>query len=96
MIAELLSVGKENARTGKELAALIGCDIREITAAVERERRQGQAICAATGENPGYYIASDAEELERYCKQLHHRASELYKTRQALLSVLTQYAASQN
>lgn len=94
MIAELLSVGRENARTGKELAAVIGCDIREITAAVERERRQGQPICAATGENPGYYIASDAEELERYCNRLHHRAAELYRTRQALLNVLTQYAAS--
>ena len=94
MIAELLSVGRENARTGKELAAVIGCDIREITAAVERERRQGQPICAATGENPGYYMASDAEELERYCNRLHHRAAELYRTRQALLNVLTQYAAS--
>lgn len=94
MIAELLSVGRENARTGKELAAVIGCDIRDITAAVERERRQGQPICAATGENPGYYMASDAEELERYCNRLHHRAAELYRTRQALLNVLTQYAAS--
>lgn len=93
MIAELLSVGAENPTTGKELAAVIGCDIRDITAAVERERRQGQPICAASGENPGYYLAADAAELEKYCNRLHHRAAELYKTRQALLAVLKQYAA---
>lgn len=90
MIHELLAEGAENARTGKELAAVCGCDIRDITAAVERERRQGQPICAATGENAGYYLAADADELQKYCNRLHHRAAELYKTRQALLNVLRQ------
>lgn len=94
MIAELLGVGKENARTGKELAAVLGCNIRELTAAIERERREGQPICAATGDNPGYFIAADAEELEAYCNDLHHRAGELYKTRRALLNVLSNYAAA--
>lgn len=96
MIAELLGVGKENARTGKELAAVLGCDIRDVTAAIERERREGQPICAATGENPGYFIAADAEELKAYCDNIHRRASELYKTRGALLNVLKQYAANKN
>lgn len=87
---ELLAEGEKNARTGKELAACIGCDIRDITAAVERERRQGQPICAATSKNPGYYLAADANELQTYCNRLHHRAAELYKTRQALLKILKQ------
>lgn len=91
MIAELLSVGAENPTTGKELAAVIGCDIRDITAAVERERREGQPICAnMRGENAGYYLAASPEELQSYCNRLHHRAAELYKTRQALLNVLRQ------
>lgn len=94
MITELLSEGAASARTGKELAILLSCDIRDITAAVERERRQGQPICAASGENPGYYLAANAEELENYCSRLHHRAAELYKTRRALLNVLTKYAAT--
>lgn len=94
MIAELLGVGKENARTGKELAAVLGCDIRDVTAAIERERREGQPICAATGDNPGYFIAADAEELKEYCDNIHHRAAELYKTRRALLNVLSNYAAA--
>ncbi len=95
MLAELLSTDRENAtRTGKELANYFNCDIRTITEQIERERRQGQPICAnPTGGQPGYYLAADAEELENYCKRLHHRAAELYKTRQALLAVLKGYAA---
>lgn len=93
MIAELLSVGAENAITGKDLAAMAGCNIRDITGAVERERRQGEPICAETnGINAGYYLAADAEELEQYCNRLKHRAIELFKTRQALLNALKQIA----
>lgn len=93
MIAELLRVGAENPTTGRQLADVIGCDIRAITAAIERERRAGAPICAAVGDNPGYYLAESEEELQRYCNRLHHRAAELYKTRQALLNVLQKYAA---
>lgn len=93
MIAELLSYGKENTRTGRELANHFKCDLRTITEQIERERREGQPICAnMRGENAGYYLAADAEELEQYCKRLHHREDELYKTRQALLTVLKGYA----
>ena len=89
-VHELLDVGKDNARTGKELATALHCTMRDITAAVERERREGQPICAATGENPGYYLAESAEELQAYCDSLHRRAAEMYKTRAALLNVLSQ------
>ena len=88
MIYELLATGRENARTGRELAAVLGCNIREITHQVEQERREGKPICAASGVNPGYYLPASPEELERYCKQLHSRAGELFKTRRALVRVL--------
>jgi hypothetical protein len=87
-ITELLNVGAENARTGKELASILGCDLRDITATIERERRKGKPICAGSGENPGYYLAADAEELEQYCGRLKHRAKELYKTLGALQNSL--------
>lgn len=91
MIAELLAEGAENARTGKDLAALVKCDLRTVTEQIEKERREGQPICASSrGETPGYYLAANAEELEAYCNRLHGRAAELYKTRQALLKVLQQ------
>lgn len=88
MIHELLDVGRENARTGKELAQLLNTDIRHVTAQIERERRDGHAICAETGgQNPGYYIAADENEINDYCESLHRRAAEMYKTRGALLKI---------
>lgn len=90
MIHELLAEGRENARTGRELAQLLDCNIRDITEQVERERREGKPICAATGDAPGYYLAADADELETYCNRLKGRAIELFKTRQALINTLRQ------
>ena len=86
MITDYLSIGKANARTAKELAALLACDIRDISAGIERERRQGQPIIASCDpEQPGYYLAETQEELQAYCSRLHHRAGEIHKTRRALL-----------
>ena len=90
MIFELLDVGKDNPRTGRELSSVLGLGIRDITEQIERERRDGAPICASTGANPGYYIAADAEELEQYCNRLKGRGIELFKTRQALIKVLKQ------
>jgi len=90
-IAEYLTEGKENARTGREIAAFFGCDLRTVTEQIERERRDGQPICATSrGESPGYYLAADADELQSYCDRLKGRAIELFKTRQALIRVLKQ------
>ena len=88
MIHEYLSTGRENARTGRQLSKIFDCDIRDITAHIEQERREGVPICAASGENPGYYLAENAEELESYCKRLKGRADQLYKTRKALIKTL--------
>lgn len=97
MIHELLSAGRENARTGRELARYYDCNIRDITEAIERERREGQPICATTSrDNPGYYLAADAEELETYCDRLKGRAIELFKTRQALINTLRQIRDSRD
>lgn len=95
MIHELLEQGRDNARTGRELAHVLGCTLRDISAQVERERREGFPICAATGDNPGYYLAADAAELETYCSRLKGRAIEVFKTRQALIRVLKQLQARQ-
>lgn len=91
MIHEVLVTGKENAQTGRELAAFFKCDIRLITSQIEKERRDGQPICATSGENPGYYLAADGEELAAYCNKLKRRALELFKTRQALIYCLRRY-----
>lgn len=90
MIHELLAEGAENARTGKELSEVLGVHIRDITAQIEVERREGQPICAATGDRPGYFLPATVTELQKYCDALKGRAIEVFKTRQALIRVLKQ------
>lgn len=91
IIHEVLSKGASNAKTGRELAQLFNCNIRDITETIERERRAGQPICAnARGKNAGYFLAETPEELEAYCNQLYHRGGELFKTRRALINTLEQ------
>ena len=96
MVTEYLFIGKKHARTGKELAAVLHCDVRDITADIERERRQGKPIIASCDPvNPGYYLAETAEELQQYCSKLRHRAGEIHKTRSALLETAQTLPAEQ-
>ena len=83
MIAELLTEGKENARPGREICDMLNISSRDLMAAVERERREGAAICASSGANPGYYLAADKREMQDYCRFLFRRGSETMKTYRA-------------
>ena len=95
-IADYLLIGAEHATTARELANILHCDIREITASVENARRQGEPIIASCdAKQPGYYLAATAEELQQYCNRLHHRAGEIYKTRSALLETAQNLQAGQ-
>lgn len=85
MIADILSEGRENAKPGRELCDLLHITPRDLTQAIERERRAGQPICASTGKNPGYYLAADKEEMQSYCDSLRRRGGELFKTRRACI-----------
>lgn len=87
MIYELLHTGKEQPTTAGELAALLGWKQRQVTKAIEQERRAGLLICATCSSDgaKGYYIPANDEELQEYCNVLRHRAIEIFKTRKALL-----------
>ena len=93
MIYEMLATGEQNARTARYLAQILGTDRRSISELVERERRAGKPICATTGRTPGYFIPADRDEMERFCRQLQHRAGEIFKTRAACLNTLKQLPA---
>ena len=88
VIHEVLAEGAENARTAGELQNLLGLTKRQLTKAVEAERRAGWPICANTTEHRGYYLAESREEMEAYCKRLKHRQREIGKTRRACLASL--------
>ncbi len=87
MITDFLLIGRANAQTARELADLLSCNVREITAGIERERKRGAPIVASCDHRqPGYYLAEDPEEIELYCNQLRRRAAEINKTGAALFS----------
>lgn len=88
-ISDYLLEGAKNAQSGRELCSLLNISLRDLTQAIERERREDKApICASTGPNPGYYLAANREEMERFCRSLYHRAGEIHKTRRACLDTL--------
>lgn len=95
MIFEILTEGAENARTGKEICKLLNITARDLTLAIERERRAGKPICAATGSNPGYFLAANQEEMQRYCNSLMHRAGEIHKTRRACIKTMAKLPAGE-
>lgn len=95
MIYEVLAEGKENARTGKYICDLLGISARDLTLAIERERRAGKPICASTGSNPGYFLAANRDEMERYCNALFRRAGEIHKTRRACMETLEKLPAGE-
>lgn len=90
MIHELLNTGAENAINGRDICTLLDIDRRDLQAAVNRERRAGQPICANTGggNKAGYFLAKDKREMQAYCNSLQHRAGEIHRTRKACLSLM--------
>lgn len=90
MISEVLLKGAANAQTGREICRLLNITGRELTQAVERERRAGAPICAVTGTTKGYFLAATKEEMKQYCNSLLRRAGEICKTRAACIKSMEQ------
>ncbi len=88
MIHEILLEGAENAISGKQICQMLDINARDLTQAIERERRAGVPICASTSAPHGYYLAANQEEMQRYCNSLFHRAGEIHKTRRACLKAM--------
>ena len=59
MVHELLQTGRDYTMSGRELCNLLQIPGRKLTQIVEQERREGVPICAATGKNPGYFLAAN-------------------------------------
>lgn len=86
----MLPTGKGNALPGREIARLLGFrSAREVSAAVERERRLGVPICASCdAAAPGYYMPETSEELAEYLCSLRRRLRQVGKTATALEEAL--------
>lgn len=81
LVHKFLATGKENAIPGRDLVKLLQLnDLRDLTQLVERERRDGFPICASNGNEKGYYLAADADELEEYIASLNRRLRNVGRT----------------
>ena len=74
----VLPVGKENAISSKELAALMGFDtVRALQSDIAKSRAAGQIICSST--IGGYFIPADETELKEFIAVLRARALNTLK-----------------
>lgn len=87
-IENYLPEGGESPVTAKELKRRTGVNVRMITAAIQRRRREGVPIVGSKGENPGYFIAITADELRDYCGRLKREEKALRKTRKACEKII--------
>ena len=97
MVYELLEKGQANALPARELAWRIGCSVRDLSAIIQNERRQGLPICATpNAHRPGYFIAETPEELDYYCRSLKARAIAIFQTRKPLVKLLKEIQENEN
>ena len=93
MIRELLMRGASNAVPGRQLASSLNTDVRTIHKLIERERQDGEPICATVaGDDKGYFLAANARELDAYCRSLDRRLKNIQKTRRAVGDTLAKMA----
>lgn len=80
-VSDYLHHGSENPTSRRELEKLLNWRDREVTRAIESERRHGIPI-AANGR--GYFLPANDIELDDYLRRLVHRENEIKKTRVAV------------
>lgn len=79
----VLGTGRENARTSTDICRTYGVDRRSLVAQIQRARKSGTAIAAATDEPMGYYFPETPDELAGYIRTLDSRIAELQAVRDA-------------
>lgn len=85
MIFELLSVGKKNAKTSKEIATALDIDVREVRQVVRNERIIGKAICSCSG---GYYLPAEDQDIKQTVCRLYGQADANKRVADAMSKLL--------
>ena len=80
MIYELLDIGKENAKSSKELIDTLNFDnARELRKQVARERLNGYLILSNRSSGGGYYKPSNDLEIKEFITTLENEAYSVLK-----------------
>ena len=73
-LLDLIPCGAENAITAKELATLMNCHTRIVTATIHFLRCKGVVICADTN---GFYKPGNLEETRHFVNSMHSRVKHI-------------------
>lgn len=84
-VSGLLHTGKENAVTARDLAAITGHSIREITAQIARERQAGAVILSS---GKGYFLPASTEEILHFVRAMDSRAKQIFLASKSAKSML--------
>jgi len=77
IIEPMLSYGRENAVSTKELMTALNMTERELRARVAYERNHGAIICSST--TGGYFKFKSREELKEFYKGLERKATSIFQ-----------------
>ena len=86
-VADVLLHGADHAITAKDIAALLGWNVRAVTKEIQRERLAGLPIAAC---QTGYFLPATADETDNYVGQLSHRKREVERTLAAVAATRQQ------
>ena len=75
-IIDCLSVGAENAVTGKELANMLNCHERDITMSINALRKSGVLICS---NGSGFFLPKGDEDIKNFIRQMRSRITDMEK-----------------
>ena len=96
-VAPCLGQGKDTAQTAQQIADLLGCSWRDVSAAIERERQAGVPICASSDSRcPGYFLPATVDELTEYRQSLRHRVTAVSRTLEAIENVHDELTGQQH
>lgn len=81
-VADLLSMGQENAINIRHLKALLHLPSREVRLMIWRERRQGIPILSDNVS--GYFLPANEAERARFVRSMRARAVDILRTADAV------------
>lgn len=81
-IAELLSPGRENAISRRDLEAMTGLNGRTVRLMIQKERLAGAPILADN--STGYFLPESEDERAAFVRSMRHRAGEILRTAEAV------------
>ncbi len=83
-IADFLSHGRSNAKSLRELCAMLGMEEREVRKKIQRERLAGVPVLSDNA--TGYFLPESMKDIEAFAQSMRRRAGEICRVADAVES----------